>query len=140
MLASTSLGGFTLFAGGLNGKVESDAVDVFDGSGKLVRTDHLSQGRGLLSAASLRDLAFFAGGQDHHGNKSDVVDILNITSGKWTATRLSKGRSMLSAASVGDVVLFAGGEMIESEGNTSKADDTSRVDIYNITSDSWSTA
>jgi len=72
MLSATTTGYYSLFAGGLTGKTAHTEVDIFYG-GRLVRTDHLSQARGLIAATSLNELAFFAGGQDGYGNKSDVV-------------------------------------------------------------------
>jgi hypothetical protein len=140
MLTATNVGGWSLFAGGFLGKQASDAVDIFDAEGTFVRTERLSQARGLISSTSWGDTAFFAGGQIYGGNKSAVVDIFNITSGKWTTSQLTIGRSMLTAMSVGDLVIFAGGELKEQEGNTSKTDDTDRVDILNMKSGKWSTA
>jgi len=140
MLAATNVGSYSLFAGGFNGKAESDAVDIFDEKGALIRTDHLSQARALIAATSWGDMAFFAGGQDHYGNKSDVIDIYNSTSGKWKTAKLSIGRSMLTAISVGDLVMFAGGEVREHEGNTSKSDDVSRIDILDMNTGRWFTS
>jgi len=141
MLAGVTVGKYSLFAGGMDGKTDSDAVDIFC-DGHLLRTDRLSEARGLLAATALGDeLAFFAGGQNHAGNKSAAVDIFNASDGSWSVAALSTPRSMLAASSAaGRFALFAGGELAEHEGNTSRADVTDRVDVYDRWSGAWSTA
>lgn len=140
MLAGVAVGNEVLFAGGVDGKNASEAVDVYDGNGRWLRRDSLSAPRCVMATAALGEMAFFAGGQDGHGNKSDVVDLYNASSATWTTARLSQARSLLAAVAVADVVLFGGGELVENEGNTSTADDTARVDVYNVTADRWSSA
>jgi len=96
MLAATRLGDYTLFAGGFLDKNASDAVDIFY-HGRYLRTDRLSEPRGLLAATSLHDLAFFAGGSNlETKNKSAAVDIFNATSGTWSVAELSIPRDMLN--------------------------------------------
>lgn len=141
MLTGVTVGKYSLFAGGMDGKTDSDAVDIFC-DGRLLRTDRLSEARGLIAATALGDeLAFFAGGQNHAGNKSAAVDIFNASSLSWSVATLSAPRSMLAASSAaGRFALFAGGELAEHEGNTSKADVTDVVDVYDARSGGWSTA
>ena len=130
-LAGVSVGPYSLFAGGMYGKQDSDAVDIFM-NGQRIRTDRLSEPRGLIAATAgatnsflahaatagfflmalwhcaVGQLAFFAGGQNHAGNKSDVVDIFDSVTHKWSVAKLSVGRSMLAASAAGPFAIFAG--------------------------------
>lgn len=139
MLAATRLGDYTLFAGGFLDKNASDAVDIFY-HGRYLRTDRLSEPRGLLAATSLHDLAFFAGGSNlETKNKSAAVDIFNATSGTWSVAELSIPRDMLTATSVGSLAMFAGGERREDESHPKLSDDCARVDIYSYITRKWTT-
>lgn len=141
MLAAASVGKYSLFAGGFDvSNVASAAVDIFV-NGSRIATHTLSQPRGLLAATALSErYVLFAGGQDASGNKSDVVDIFDALTLTWSVAKLSLPRSMLAATSAGEIALFAGGELSEHEGNTSTADDTDRVDLYDSRDGTWSTA
>ena len=55
-------GGYT-HGSGNNPATSSSAIDIFDSTGMLVATKHLSIARGTIATASWQDLAFFAGGQ-----------------------------------------------------------------------------
>src|SRR5579871_4347678 len=63
--------------------------------------------------------------------------IANFCHAQWTTSQLSVGRFNLAATSAGNKVLFAGGVA-----SINNPEDTwySRVDIYNTTTNSWSTA
>ncbi|HEU5227781.1 MAG TPA: neuraminidase-like domain-containing protein, partial [Ktedonobacteraceae bacterium] len=94
----------------------------------------LSQARNDLAAASVNNLALFAGGYDSGGSGfSSTVDIYNAASGQWSTSKLSQARTTLTATAVGNLALFAGGE-----GTNFMA--SSLVDIYNATTGQWSTA
>ncbi len=67
-------------------------------------TGQLSVARANLAAASVGNVALFAG-----GDTSDAVDVYNGTTGAWSTAQLSVARYSLAAASVGNVALFAGG-------------------------------
>jgi len=139
MLTGVTVGEYSLFGGGFQGKEASRAVDVYR-NGQFVRTDQLSQARGLAAATSVNELAFFAGGQTPNGTKSAVVDVFNSTSQSWSVAHLSVGRSMLAATAVGPFAMFGGGEVREHEGNTSKSDDVAVVDVFNYETGVWTTA
>jgi hypothetical protein len=57
-----------------------------------------------LAAASVKDLALFAGGL-YGSTFTEQIDIFNATSGNWTTASLSIARANLAAASVKDLVL-----------------------------------
>jgi hypothetical protein len=70
-------------------------------------TARLSVAREYLAAASVGNVALFAGGQRSY---SAVVDVYNGTTGAWSTAQLSVARSGLAATSVGNVAVFAGGQ------------------------------
>jgi hypothetical protein len=85
-----------------------------------------------LAAASLPNLAFFAGGL-----QTAVVDIFNASSSKWSTASLSVGGEGISATSLPNIgiALFAGG--YKNLGGFMMSD---AVDIFNSTTGTWGTA
>jgi hypothetical protein len=73
-------------------------------------TAQLNVSRFYLAAASVGNVALFAGGGTNVVEGS-VVDVYNSATGAWSTARLSVGRNLLAAASVGNVALFAGGSI-----------------------------
>jgi Secretion system C-terminal sorting domain/Galactose oxidase, central domain/Kelch motif len=92
--------------------------------------DTLSIPRANLTACSLGDKIYFAGGENANG-PSNRVDIYDVVTDTWTIDSLSIARTNLSSASVGDLVLFAGG------GNVTSSTVYKRVDIYNTLTNTW---
>jgi autotransporter-associated beta strand protein len=132
-LAATSAGGKVFFAGGENGGVSSNVVDIYDLTTGLWSVAHLSQARNYLAATSVGSKVFFGGGiSQATGALSDTVDIFDTNTNTWSSARLSKARTTLCAASVGDKVLFSGGWETKGTSNV--------VDIYDSATDIWSTA
>jgi hypothetical protein len=87
-----------------------DVVDLYDGATRAWSTARLSVPRTDLAAASVDNVALFAGGYSLGDNTdSDVVDLYNVTTTAWSTAQLSVKRRSLAAASVGNVALFAGG-------------------------------
>lgn len=100
----------------------------------------LSQARSQMTAtsattASGESIAFFAGGSTT-SEYTAIVDTYNRETGKWSTLSpgLSLARSSLAAASIGDVVFFAGGYNLDFYNGTDV------VDIYNVTSRTWTIA
>ena len=91
------------------GFVVSNVVDVYNGTTGAWSTAQLSVARYLVAAASVGNLALFAGGWIADGDYSAVVDVYNGGTGAWSTAQLSEGREGLAAVSVGNVALFAGG-------------------------------
>ena len=71
-------------------------------------TERLSQARYYLSATTVANRAFFAGGAAASGY-SAVVDIYDADTGLWSTDTLSEGRYYLTATTVGNKAMFAGG-------------------------------
>jgi hypothetical protein len=109
-------------AAGAHGE-ESSVVDLFNCLTQIWSTAHLSVARMNPVAASVGNIALFAGGlsrKPFDSNNpfnpfslhydSSVVDVFHVTTGKWSNASLSVARKYLSATTVGDLALFAGGE------------------------------
>ncbi len=99
-------------------------VDVYNALSNMWTVVSLSQGRYLLAATSVGNLALFAGGYIS-GGLSTTVAIYNTLSNTWTTADLLQGRYLLVATSVGNLALFAGG--YDGGGYSSV------VDIFNFT-------
>jgi hypothetical protein len=90
-----------------------------------------------VRATSVGNLALFAGGLAN-GGVSSVVDIYNVSSNTWTTASLSQARVYLAATSVGNLAFFAGGGTFANGGQIGGY--SSLVDIYNASSNTWTTA
>ena len=93
-------------------------------------TATLPQARAYLSAASVGNQVFFAGGRDSSGKSSNVVDIYNTSTGMWSAVNLSQARWGIAMATVGNRVFFGGGQADSGASNV--------VDIYDTSTGTWS--
>lgn len=138
-IAAATVGHFALFAGGYNEDLgASDRVDIFNAETATWSTSRLSQPSVVDATAVVGNEAFFAGGSE---GISDNVDIFDAATGQWATGKLSRPRVNMKATVVGSKVIFAGGNI--STGTQSgfplfqSVDD---VDIYDASSDRWSTA
>jgi hypothetical protein len=92
----------------------------------------------LPTVAVLGSKVFFAGGF-FDDNPTSVVNIYDAAANTWTTTKLSEGRAGMTAVAVGNKLVFAGGyKKVDGDGNVE--DPSKRVDIYNNTTNTWSTA
>ncbi|MFC5408220.1 kelch repeat-containing protein [Larkinella bovis] len=131
-LAGGSAGGKALFAGGYEGLLPSDRVDIYTLATNNWTTASLSQARGDMTAVSTDDRVFFAGGFiGAVSGYSKKVDIYTASTNSWTSTELSQARSSLASASAGTKVLFAGGARLGIPAIVTT------VDVYDLTDNSW---
>jgi hypothetical protein len=79
-----------------------------------------------MAAASVGNIALFAGGRDMSGN-SDIVDVYNTITGAITTIHLSEARRNACAAAVGNYIFVAGG--INGPNWTDVSD---RVDVFQV--------
>ena len=72
---------------------------------------------------------------------SDRVDIYNLTTNSWSTTTLSQPRRYATAVAVNNKIYFAGGNADYNPLPSSQIEAvvSSRIDIYDHTSNSWST-
>lgn len=137
-LSGASAGGTSFFAGGYffppgtgiqAGITFSDTLDAFASANQQPVTTKLSQARYGTAAAGVAGKVIFAGGSAMTG-PSKVVDIIDVASGKTSTHLLSRSRTSGIAVGTGNTIVIAGG--------TAKPDRT--VDIWNISSNRWSTS
>ncbi|KAA3608683.1 MAG: hypothetical protein DWQ01_11300 [Planctomycetota bacterium] len=105
-------------------------------SGQQWDTEELSSARQYIAAASVGDLAMFAGGYDPALIATDTVDVYDVVSQQWSLAQLSVARHSCAAATVGDQVLFAGGVELNGPFTGQQSD---VVDLYDHGSGTWST-
>lgn len=144
-LLATSVNNYALFAGGSTAiAAQTTLVDVFDATTTAWTTATLSTARAAGAATTVGKKAIFAGGifgSLFAPSVTDVVDIYDSTVGPpsdplaWSSTTLTQPRGGLCAATVGTKALFAGGLTINGVSAPS-----SRVDIYDDSTGTWSTA
>ncbi len=101
-------------------------------------TVQLSEARELLAAAGAGNKIVIAGGVGVSSVFSKTVDIYDVSSNTWATAQLSQGRENLVAAAAGNKVVFAGGDA----GGYSSLffAPLDAVDIYDVSTNTWSTA
>ena len=108
---------------------------------QLIPVGNLSMARDGMGTITADNKIFFAGGYTSSGNYGRVdvsrVDIYDVLTQTWSQAELSVPRSYIAAVATGDKVFFAGGS-VHSASNLTAA--SSRVDIYNVTTQTWSIA
>ncbi|MFT3846919.1 MAG: kelch repeat-containing protein [Lacibacter sp.] len=107
---------------------------------KLVPVGILSTERKVSVVVALNNKIFFAGGQKKPTGPgphfSNDVDIYDITANTWSTAKLSEAKYGMTASAIGNKVFFAGGTAMKSLPSVGV---TSRIDVYNATTDLWST-
>jgi len=134
-LSATACGEYIFFGGGRT--VMSDGtsafhttVDIFNVNDRSRTTAQLSQARYWLTAGSLGDKVFFAGGMSPSGH-SNRVDIYDTRTRTWGIAHLSQPRYLIAVASRRGQIVFAGGITYNSQLSNV-------VDIYDANTNSWS--
>ncbi len=113
------------------------AVDIYDAATGAWSVASLSEPRAYVSAATLGDKVFFAGGEkDANFTPSDRVDIYDLSTGQWSTATLSEPRGLITAVAAGGKVFFAGGY----KDSTWEPTPSNKVDVYDGATGSWSTA
>lgn len=141
--AAGTAGSKVVFAGGLSVDFNGDInhvysrVDIYDYVSKSWSTAELSQARYNIAVASAGNKIFFAGGSTLSGVISTRVDIYDVAANSWSTAELTQPRANIAAASAGDKILFAGGGDANPWDYNGNSD---RVDIYEVSSNTWSTA
>jgi len=109
-VGAVSVGGKAIFAGGRNGSVKSDVVDVYDEATDTWTKLTLSQPRTHIAATVVGPYALFAGGAVTNSTSTARVDVLDTQTMTWLPTvALSQARWAAAATTVGTKAIFAGG-------------------------------
>jgi len=142
-VASVTVGGISMFAGGRDVTTMSDVIDIYDASTGDWSTDVLPSGaRTGIMAASVGPWILFAGGATSLTTSTDTIDVFSILTQTWSTASLSQARFNGGVATLGSKVFFAGG----SSAGAIVLDASSRVDIYDSSMGApsnplaWSTA
>lgn len=142
-MAVATAGNKILFAGGLrnfgswNGP--ASRVDIYDITQNTWSTAELCVERNAIAAVANGNKIFFGGGEYGDGTwPVDSVDIYDVSTNTWTVSHLSCAGHSIAAAAVGNKVFFAGGD--QGFNGTPGIDRAKQVDIYDLTSNTWSTA
>jgi hypothetical protein len=115
---------------------------------QLISIGTLPQTRGGFAFAAAGNKIVFAGGSanEQQGCATARVDIFDISTGAWTTAQLSQARQGMGVAVLGNKIFFAGGIVprvgppygcyITNSGDTRR----SEIDIYDASTNTWSTA
>ena len=98
---------YYLIPGGVSiNRGPSNVVDMFSTTTGKWSTDKvgLKEPRYGMAAASIKELAMFAGGLNNSIQASQIIEIYNITSDSWSRQLLVLGRNEMSAVTVGSQV------------------------------------
>jgi len=102
---------------------------------QLVEIGKLSESRYGVAVAAVGNKLLFAGGTDGYTNFS-TVDIYDINTQTWSAAQLSEARAGIAAVAIGSKILFAGG-VKQFDWDNGWYNTTSRVDIFDISTNTW---
>lgn len=105
---------------------------------QLTQIGSLSQARYFIAVASAGDKIFYAGGRTgQYGSWINLytIDIFNTVTNTWSINSLSEARFDIGAIAAGNKIFFAGGRK-DVNGNQTAV--TSTVDIYDLSTNTWS--
>jgi hypothetical protein len=132
-LVATSSGELVFFAGGNSSTGASDRVDIYNvTSGSWATTLSLFLVMNLQPLPHKILSSLLEVGMGISTTFLNQVDIYNTLNGSWFAANLTQPRNGLAATSVGNLVLFGGG--------WNSTYPSSVVDVFSVTSNTWTTA
>ncbi|HJS55530.1 MAG TPA: PKD domain-containing protein [Chitinophagaceae bacterium] len=104
---------------------------------QLIPVGTLSIHRNHVAVTTAGSKIFFAGGTLPLYDAVSRVDIYDINSQTWSTAELSMARGLIIAFAIGNQIYFAGGATGVYDGGVGNT--VTRVDIYDVTSNLWST-
>ncbi len=135
-LTATTIGNKIYFAGGAQGPGYagniSTRIDIYDGTNNSWHTTEMQEGKSNMAGIAFNEKILWASGWKPGGAISDQVEIKNVNTGASYFTCVIP-RTDFSAVIKGDnIIFFTGYEDNLAFGGT-------RFEIYNITTNTWST-
>ncbi len=145
-ISAVASGNKIFFGGGeiSDGTFPTKTVDIYDASTNTWSVAALSEPGKDMATAAAGNKVFFAGGEggfaaSSRENRAETVDIYDLNTSTWSVAHLSEPRyKLISAVAVNDKVYFAGGYVFLGDYFNWFASD--KIDIYDITTSSWSTS
>ncbi|HEX6846201.1 MAG TPA: hypothetical protein VF144_04450 [Chitinophagaceae bacterium] len=131
-IAVVGAGNKIFFAGGEDGTLLHNVVDIYDLSTDTWTVSQLSRVGDAFSTATCGNKVFFTGGNQGI-NVPNTVDIYDLTTNSWSAAALSSARNFITAISSGNKVYFTGGDPW-------LAPVSNAIDIYDHVTNTWSTS
>lgn len=134
-LAAISIGNKIYFAGGRSGMTVSKTIDIYDATTNTWSTSALSEPRAHMASIGVNNKIFWAGGLNSFSStspsSSDNVEIRDITTGV-SSFNCIEARHGFTAVQKDDNIIFFTGQYTNSLSGT-------RFEIYNTTTNTWST-
>ncbi|MEO7047993.1 MAG: kelch repeat-containing protein, partial [Ferruginibacter sp.] len=119
-------------------------IITFPSTVQLIPVGQLSIKRGNVAVVAAGNKIFFAGGNLETSTSDTIplysrVDIYDVVTKVWSTAELSEARCDIGAVAVGNKILFAGGGNNWTGGYWGEVDGSTRIDIYDIITNKWST-
>lgn len=118
----------------------TNSLEVYDFGANSWASMQMDTARDGMAVDTLGSKIFFAGGYKGANDYSSEVDIYDASAGSWSKASLSVPRFALAAASIGSKIVFAGGSTYFTGVGNFAEQPTAAVDIYDMSSNTWSTA
>ena len=140
-IAVVTAGNKIFFGGGeySDGTWPVDSVDIYDESTNTWTVSHLSSAGNDIAAATAGNKVLFVGGDGGFSgvNRETRVDIYDLTTGGWsTASLTEEKRGGHCAVTVNNKIYFGGGSLWYYKNPAV----TAKIDIYDVTTGTWSTS
>ncbi len=139
-------GNRAFFAGGYRNETSTvtNRIDIYDFSTNTWSTDTLSEARGFLAGVALGNKVLFAGGTNSDNEPSSRVDIFDVSNGTWSTAELSEPRALFpdpTAAAINNYqAVFGCGGHFDLDTDVGWTSNSEVLDIYNSSTNTWSTA
>ena len=116
----------------------STRVDIYDTNTHTWSIHELARYYAWSQVVTVGNKIFFSGGLDTADRAlSDKMDVYDASTNSWSVIQLSDPRMNASVATLGNKIFFAGGLKIMGFQNLVLSN---KVDIYDVSSNSWSSA
>jgi len=131
-VVAATIGDKVLFAGGFGYPDGGNwgmfsTVDIYDNSNNSWSTSNLSHARMDITATTVGNKIYFAGGRDEMG-ASTTIDIYDATTGSWSVSSLQQPRTDMASIATDRKIFWAGGHTLNGTG-WSNSDNAEILDL-----------